>query len=130
MIARLSLVLVALTLAACANTDIQQMSKDTFKVQTHAAPACGPSGARDVAFRAAAVEVIRKGGDKFIIQQDSSGSGLQGNLFNMQQNYDQGMVVRMIAGGSAEAGNALSAREVLGATWQEQVAKGVGNTCT
>lgn len=128
--ARLSLFTAALALAACANTDIQQMSKDTFKVQTHAAPACGPSGARDVAFRAAAVEVIRKGGDKFVIQHDSTGSGLQGSIFNMQQNYDQGMVVRMIAGGSAEAGNALSAREVLGADWQEQVAKGVGNTCT
>ncbi|GGE00768.1 hypothetical protein GCM10011345_02590 [Gemmobacter megaterium] len=118
-------------LASCAETSVQPMSKDTFKVQTHAAPACGPTGARNLAFKAAAIEVIRKGGDKFVIVNDSTGSGLQGDFFSgFNQNFNQGMVVRIIPEGSREASNALSAREVLGASWQETVSKGVPNTCS
>lgn len=117
-------------LAGCAETSVQPMSQDTFKVQTHAAPACGPTGARNLAFKAAAIEVIRKGHDKFIIEQDSTGSGMQGDIFNgIHQNFDQGMVVRLIPEGSSEARNALSAREILGADWPEIVSKGVPNTC-
>ncbi|MPQ92800.1 MULTISPECIES: hypothetical protein [unclassified Thioclava] len=123
--------LAALTLAGCATTDVQPMSRDTFKIDTHAAPACGPTGARNVAFRAAAIEVIRRGGDKFIIMGDRSDMGMQGDIFSgFNTNYAQGMVVRMIPEGSPEARNALSAREQLGADWQELVSKGVPNTCT
>jgi len=100
-------------------------------VATSAAPACGPAGARNVAFKTAAVEVIRKGGDKFVIQGDHSDSSLQGNIFaGFQQNYSQGMVVRMVPEGSPEARNALSARETLGAEWQKIVAKGAPTTCS
>lgn len=121
---------VLLALAACAETQIQPMTKDTFKVATHAAPACGPSGARNVAFKSAAIEVIRKGGDKFVILGDQTDSGMQGDIFSgFQQNFSQGMVVKMIPEGSREAANALSARETLGADWQELVAKGTPNTC-
>lgn len=119
-----------LAVAACAQTQIQPMSKDTFKVATHAAPACGPAGARNVAFKSAAIEVIRKGGDKFLILGDQTDSGLQGDFFSgFNQNYSQGMVVKVVAEGSAEARNALSAREILGAGWQEVVAKGAPTTC-
>ncbi|KRW93267.1 hypothetical protein [Paracoccus sp. MKU1] len=119
-----------LTLAACAQTQIQPMTRDTFKVATHAAPACGPSGARNVAFKSAAIEVIRKGGDRFVILGDHSDSGLQGDFFRgFQQNYSQGMVVKMVPEGSPEARNALSARETLGADWQDIVAKGTPATC-
>lgn len=120
-----------LLVTGCAETSVQPMSRDTFKVTTHAAPACGPTGARNLAFKAAAIEVVRKGADKFVIAQDSTGSGLQGDIFNgMYTNYNQGMVVRLIPEGSAEARNALSAREILGANWQEIVSKGVPNTCS
>lgn len=120
----LAAVFLALTVAACTETTVQPMSRDTFKVATTAAPACGPSGARNVNFRAAAVEVIRKGGDRFIVVGDDTGyDGWSGV-------HSQGMVVRMIPANSPEARNALSARETLGANWQEYVAKGVPNTCT
>lgn len=116
---------------ACAETSVMQMSRDTFKVQTHAAPACGPTGARNLAYKAAAIEVIRKGGDLFVIENDASDTGLTGDMFSgFYQNYQQGIVVRMIEAGSRDARNALSARETLGASWQELVAKGVPNTCT
>ena len=107
------------------------MSQDTFKISTNAAPACGPTGARNVAFKAAAIEVIRKGGDKFIIVGDNTDMGMQGDIFNgFNTNYSQGMVVRMIREGSAEASNALSARAQLGANWQQIVADGVPPTCS
>ncbi|MBK4217162.1 hypothetical protein JJJ17_14620 [Paracoccus caeni] len=106
------------------------MTRDTFKVATHAAPACGPAGARNVAFKSAAIEVIRRGSDKFAILGDQSDSGLQGNFYSgFQQNYSQGMVVKIIPENSPEARNALSARETLGADWQEIVAKGTPTTC-
>ncbi|TRW96949.1 hypothetical protein FNJ84_12240 [Paracoccus sp. M683] len=106
------------------------MSKDSFLVATHAAPACGPAGARNVAFKSAAIEVIRKGGDKFVIVGDQMSSGMQGDFFSgFQQNYSQGMVVKMIPEKSPESANALSARETLGSGWQEIVAKGAPTTC-
>ena len=55
---------------------------------------------------------------------------MQGDIFSgFHQNFSQGMVVKMIPEGSREAANALSARETLGADWQELVAKGTPNTC-
>jgi hypothetical protein len=99
------------------------MSRDTFKIDTHAAPACGPQGARNVAFKSAAIEVIRRGGDRFVIEGDASDSDWWSNSFS------QGMVIRVIAPSSPEASNALSARETLGSNWQEIVAKGAPQTC-
>ena len=130
-LALVSVIAVTALLSACATTDVQPMSKDTFKISTNAAPACGPTGARNVAFKAAAIEVIRKGGDKFIIVGDNTDMGMQGDIFNgFNTNYSQGMVVRMIREGSAEASNALSARAQLGANWQQIVADGVPPTCS
>ncbi|WP_444966398.1 hypothetical protein [Roseovarius pacificus] len=116
--------LLALTVTACTQTSVQPMSKDTFKIDTSAAPACGPAGARNVAFEAAAIEVIRQGGDKFIIQGDRS------KMDGWSGTYGQGMIVKMIPEHSPEASNALSARETLGADWRTVVQKGVSNTCT
>lgn len=119
-----SLVIIsAMAITGCTQTNIQQMSRNTFKVATQAAPACGPEGARNVAFKAAAIEVIRRGGDKFIIQGDREKS----NWWTGDHNQD--MVVRMIPNDSSEASNALSAREQLGPDWQSIVAKGVPTTC-
>lgn len=129
--AMLALFAAGLIVSACAETQIQPMSKDTFKVATHAAAACGPAGARNVAFKSAAIEVIRKGGDKFVIVGDQTDSGIQGDFFSgFHQNFSQGMIVRMIAEGTPEARNALSARETLGADWQQMVAKGAPTTCS
>ncbi|MTH35365.1 hypothetical protein GL279_12215 [Paracoccus limosus] len=99
------------------------MSKDTFKIATNAAPACGPNGARNVAFKSASVEVIRRGYDKFVIVGDNHNSDFWSGA------HEQDMVVRIIPEGSREAANALSARQQLGDDWQEQLAKGSPTTC-
>jgi len=122
---RILVTAVALTaLSACAQSSIQPMSQDTFKVATTAAPACGPNGARNVAFKTAAVEVIRRGGDKFVLVGDANNSNFWSGT------HDQSMVVRVVQENSREASNALSARNQLGANWQEVLAKGAPTTCT
>ena len=120
---RSAIILSAVFLTACATTSIQPLTKDSFKVATNAAPACGAQGARNVAFQTAAIEVIRKGGDLFIIAGDST------NYDGWSGMSEQGMVIRMIDRNSSEARNALSARETLGSNWQELVQKGAPTTC-
>ncbi|WP_249218895.1 hypothetical protein [Loktanella sp. SALINAS62] len=126
----------ALTLVACAQTDIQPLSASSFKVATTAAPACGRSGARKVANQAAAVEVINRGGDKFIIVGDQTGSRVTGMGYNQYTGFqpynsnEQDLVVQMMAPGQPGFDQALSARSLLGSDWQNVVASGTPATCT
>lgn len=112
------------TLAACATTEVQPLTQSSFKVATRAAPACGASGARNVAFRTAAVEVIRRGHDLFVIKGDTTGyDGWSGT-------NEQGMIVQLVDPRSRDAADALSARQTLGADWQTAVQEGAPITCT
>jgi hypothetical protein len=126
---------VSFFVAACATTDIQPLSATSFKVATEAAPACGRSGARRVANQAAAIEVIKRGGDKFIFigeSTDSRVTGMSYNYYTGFQTYnsnEQGLVVQMVSKGQRGYNDALSARQILGSNWQEIVAKGIPNTC-
>lgn len=110
-------------LAACAETRVSDMSRSAFRVETDGALICGAEGTRDIAQRRAAVEVIRRGGDLFII--DAEGGRYDGWM----EMYERGLSVRMVRSGVDEASDALSAREVLGADWQTIVAKGGPKTC-
>ncbi len=49
--------------------------------------------------------------------------------FQPQYSADQNLVVQMLAKGDSQYNNGLSARQTLGANWQEKVAKGVPNNC-
>ncbi|MDA9224076.1 hypothetical protein N9P17_04095 [Tateyamaria sp.] len=125
----------AFALAGCARTDIQPLSATSFKVATEAAPACGRSGAREVANQAAAIEVINRGGDRFIFVGESTGSRVTGvsyNSYGYAQTYnnnEQGLVVQMLSKGDKGYENSLSARALLGNDWQEIVANGIPDTC-
>lgn len=124
-----------IVLAACANTDIQPLSATSFMVATEAAPACGRSGARKVANQAAAIEVIKRGGDLFVIQGQNTDSRVSGGYYNQYSGFqtyntnEQGLVVQMIAQGQSGSQNALSARQLLGSDWQQIVADGIPATC-
>lgn len=128
--------LAAVFLASCAQTDIQPLTATSFMVATEAAPACGRSGARKVANQAAAIEVINRGGDKFVFVSQSTGSrttGVNYNAYTGFQTYnsnEQGLVVEMVSRSDARYKTALSARQILGVDWQEKVSKGIPNTCT
>lgn len=132
----ITIAIFSFTLAACTQTSIQPLTQNSFKVATDAAPACGREGARNVAFQSAAIEVIRRGGDKFIVVADRSGSQLSGvgydqfTGFTAYSTNQQDMVIQMLSQGDPQFQNGLSARESLGADWQAIVAEGTPNTCT
>ena len=125
-----------LMLSACAQTDIQPLSASSFKVATTAAPACGRTGARKVANQAAAIEVIKRGGDGFVIVGDQTGSRVTGVGYNQYTGFqaynsnEQDLVGQMLTPGQPGFEQALSARTVLGSGWQQIVAEGTPATCT
>ena len=128
--------LFAVVLAGCAQTDVQPISKTSFMVATTAAPACGRSGARKVANQAAAIEVIKRGGDRFLFVDQSTGSRITGMSYtgyggwNTYNSNEQNLVVQMVSRGQKGYSDSLSAKEVLGPDWQEMVASGTPQTCT
>lgn len=113
-------VLFAATLAGCAVTKVQPLTKSSFKISTAAAPACGQNGAAEVANKVASIEVIKRGGDRFIFVASNSDYRI----------IEESMVVLMVDRGDSEYSESFSARELLGPNWQEVVAKGIPNTCT
>lgn len=116
-------------LSGCAQTSVQQMSADTFQVAATTAPICGRSGAADVTSKMAAIQVIRMGGDRYIMQSPQTGSEWGGGLVLPMQRAQQSVVVRMVQPGDPEYARALSARQILGNNWAELSASGKPNFC-
>jgi len=141
-------------LAACTRGAAVRTSANTMVVQTGAAPVCGGTGALRVAQKMAAIETIRAGYDRYIItggqaQNNVTVSQMPGS-YNTVGSYgygsysatttyqpgptvvagshDQGLAIVMFREGEPGAQQAISARAVLGADWQEQVQNGV-RTC-
>lgn len=133
------MLLAAATLTAltgCASTDVQPLTATSFAISTTAAPACGSSGARKVANQAAAIEVIKRGGDRFVFVSQNAESQISGVNINpyaglqVYRSNNQGLVVQMLSKGQPGYKNSLSARQILGPDWQSIVAQGVPMTCT
>ena len=123
-------------LVGCASTDVQPLTATSFMVATTAAPACGPSGARKVANQAAAIEVIKRGGDRFVFVSQNSDNRITGATRNpyvglqVQRSNEQSLVVQMISKGQQGYNNSLSARQILGPDWQTVVAEGIPTSCS
>lgn len=66
----------ALTLAGCVSTDVTPVAQNIVIISTSAAPVCGGRGAREIAFRQAAAETIRRGYDLFIIVDSASANNV------------------------------------------------------
>lgn len=63
-------------IAACASTTTTPLSRDTIEITSSAAPACGASGARALAAKAAAIETISRGYDGFVVLDAESASNV------------------------------------------------------
>jgi hypothetical protein len=63
----LVLTVLPLIVIASARSGIMPIAQDTVQISSRAAPVCGRGGAREVAFKRAAVETIRRGYDRFVI---------------------------------------------------------------
>jgi len=120
------ILLAALVTSGCAQTSIQQLSKSRFQVASTTAPICGRSGATKITSKVAAIEVIKRGGDRFIIDTAHTSSEYSGGIMPRAK---QGITVEMIDKDHAAFDDALSAREVLGEKWEKQVRKGKPSTC-
>ena len=118
-ILNIAILMITLSVAACVSADIQPLSATSFKVSASAAPACGRSGAQEMATQIAAIEVIRRGGDKFVFTSANS-----------VRRRTRELVVQMLFEGQVGINNALSARQLLGSDWAEIVAEGIPRTCT
>ena len=96
---------------------------------------CGAKGTREIAFRAAAIEVIERGADRFVVVGDQSRSSIEGGMFTTYGSFQtygtntQDMVIQIVEKGDRRFNDALSARQTLGPDWQEIVAKGSPTTC-
>lgn len=62
-----SVALIAISLAGCANSAVMPLAADTIQITSSAAPVCGPIGAQNVALRRAAIETLQRGFDRFVI---------------------------------------------------------------
>ncbi len=135
---RCSILFVASALGACARTSTIPLAQDTFQITARAAPICGAEGAERLAVRQAAVEVIRRGYDRYVILKGQSQSSVVGSTPVVVQGtyggavayggtpliaHGQGLVVKMLRDGDPAASNALSAHAVLGPNWQEIASK-------
>lgn len=144
---------VAISVSACARTDVTPVSQSAFMINTAAAPICGGRGAVKVASKMAAVEVLRRGYTHYILtgaQSQNNITSTPGMVFgattysnpysNMSTTtinqtgpiimgtHDRELMVQMIRPDDPRFPEALDARTVLGADWQKLVAKGI-KTC-
>lgn len=121
--------------AGCVETSVQPLTQSSFKISTEAEDMCGAKGTRQIAFREAAIEVIKRGADRFIVVGDQSKSAITGGMFTTYGGFQtygtntQDMVIQIVQKGDARYNDALSARQTLGPDWQEIVAKGSADSC-
>lgn len=144
----------ALALAGCARSAAVRTSANTMIIQTGAAPVCGGAGALRVSQQLAAIETIKAGYDRYIINGGQSQNNVTatqlpgsynttatygGGFYSGQTTYqpgptivrgshDQGLSVVMFRDGDPGAAQAISAREMLGPEWPDKVKTGV-HTC-
>lgn len=142
-------------MGACARTQVTRTSANTILIDASAAPACGGQGAAKVAAKAASIETIKAGYDRFIIlggnaqnnvmtatlpgQYNTYGNFGYGGSFRATTTYtpgpviiagshDRTLTVRMFSNGDYGHEQAVDARASLGPDWQQVVKNGIG-TC-
>ena len=155
---RYALAIVIPVLAGCAGAQATRTSQNTIMIDAGAAPACGPAGAAKVAAKAAAVETLRAGYERYIITSgtaqnnvtvtqlpgyvNTSGTVTYGGGFgtyNARSTYtpgptivagrhDRSLAVVMFKRGDAGFEQGLDAKEALGPEWAELVKTGI-RTC-
>lgn len=124
-----------LIVVGCVETSVQPLTQSSFKISTEAEDMCGAKGTRQITFREAAIEVIKRGADRFIVVGDQSRSAITGGMFTTYGGFDsygtntQDMVIQIVTKGDPRFGDALSARQTLGPDWQAIVAKGPSASC-
>lgn len=119
-------------LAGCVSTDVTPVAQNVIIINTSAAPVCGGRGAREVAFRQAAAETIRRGYDVFFVIDSASQNNVRttgytvtqyGVTANVGGSRDQSLAIAMFRYGDPQGVNGLDARAELGPDWAAIVAQ-------
>jgi hypothetical protein len=144
----------ALVLSGCARSEAVRTSANTMVIQTGAAPVCGGAGALKVSQQLAAIETIKAGYDRYIINGGQSQNNVSvtqmpgsynttatygGGFYQGRTTYqpgptivagshDQGLSIVMFRDKDPGAEQAVSAREMLGPEWADKIKSGV-HTC-
>lgn len=147
-------VAIGLALAGCARTQATKVSANTVLIDAGAAPICGSAGAAKAASRAAAIETIKNGFDRYIITGAQSRNNVTvtetpgsyrtvgtygGGSYQATSTYtpgvpivsgshDRSLAVVMFRPGDVGFEQGIDARSELGADWKEIVENGV-RTC-
>lgn len=147
--------LLAIAGGGCVETSVTRTSADTAIVRASAAPICQSAGAARVAERQAALETLKAGYDRYMIVGATADSNIRtfqgagtyhttgrvsGGYLSATTTYSPGptfvsgehnaaFAIRMFRDGEPGAARALSAREVLGPKWQEELKRGQLTTC-
>jgi hypothetical protein len=106
----LSLAAFHLILTGCVSSSVQQMSRTSFQISSKTAPICGDSPAPKIASQVAAIEVLRRGGNFFILTGADTDDSPSGNFSGKRQ----GVIVKMIDVTHPDYADALSARDLFG----------------
>lgn len=153
---KISILLLSLLLGACASAETVRTAQNEAIIKAKVDPECGSSQAAAVAAKAAAVETIRSGFDRYQVLGEQSANnvryvqrpGTYETVRTTQPNgqvttttsyrpgptvptgsYNQDFYIRMFKDGEPGSENAISARETLGPDWKRIAEEGAPTSC-
>ena len=120
---RPAMMLLAAMLTGCASVSTIPLSQNSFQLTTKASPECSADQTQRLAFKRAAAETIKYGYDTFIVSGTEFRPQATANIWNGSASTlaNQALTVTMYRTGDPAGSNALDARQVLGAKWQEAI---------
>ncbi len=120
---RFAALAIGAVVGGCAAVSTIPLSQNSFQITTKASPECSAEQTQKIAFKRAAAETIKKGYDTFQISGSEFRPQQTVNLWNgsMSTLANQALTVTMYKTGDPAGSNALSAREILGPKWQEEL---------
>ena len=121
-----------LVLSACAETSVTPLSNNQILLHTSVDSDCSKARAASVASQMAAIETLRRGFERYLIQNASTSSSyapilIDWNLYDFGSK-DAELQVLMLNPGDRDFNKAVDAKTTLGPEWKTLVEKGI-NSC-
>jgi hypothetical protein len=138
----------AVAAQGCATSRVEQVTANEFAMSTLASPICDTAGQKKAQLKGVAVQTLESGFDRFrVFAEDDSGTALASEIdfsgaLSLAGKDTSGLTpipvhvanlklrVKMFRDGEPGAAGAISAREVLGPGWKNELNKEKSWTCT
>ncbi|MYF08594.1 MAG: hypothetical protein F4233_12045 [Rhodospirillaceae bacterium] len=113
-------------LLGCAKTSVVPLSANEVRIVVDADDECGATGAQEVALERAAIEVLRRGYDRFVVVSvdgRSTATSIFGayGLFGVASTHHNAARIQMFRNGEGGFEKAIDARKILGNEWQKKI---------